>query len=155
MPTPLVINAAAFNDRARIEVRVAAVDKTAQGALRTALTYLYLDDGPTNLPRPRLVVAEFHLDATERIVVRWLATRTSGSLRKTYGAQALLAARRSRYRCEACGFADVRTLNIDHVDGRVVGTAFACLCANCHAIKSRKLDWTGVKPITTTRRSVV
>lgn len=145
MITPLVINAEAFNNDSHIEARVSAVGAGAQGALRTALCFLYQDDGPINLPRLRLVVAEEFLDEAERVVIRWLYTRTNGSLRKTYGSAALLAARVSRYRCEVCGFPDVRVLNIDHVDGRVVGTAFACLCANCHAIKSRKHDWTGLK----------
>lgn len=145
MTTPLVIEAEAFNNDSLVEARVSAVGANAQGALRTALRYLYHDDGPLNLPRQRLFLAYEFLDDAERIVIRWLYTRTNGSLRKTYGAAALLAARVSRYRCEVCGFRDVRVLNIDHVGGRVVGTAFACLCANCHAIKSRKHDWTGLK----------
>lgn len=145
MTIPLVIDAESFNNSSLIEARVVGVGASAQGALRTALCFLYQDDGPLNLPRQRLVLAEEFLDEAERIVIRWLYTRTNGSLRKTYGSAALVAARVSRYRCEVCGFPDVRVLNIDHVDGRVVGTAFACLCANCHAIKSRKHDWTGLK----------
>src|SRR5262249_44205084 len=116
------------------------------GSLRTALGYLYKDDGPVNLPRDRLRVAEPHLEAAETIVIRWLYTRTNGSLRSSYGAAALRAARASRYRCEVCKFADVRVLNLDHVNGRVTGTPFACLCANCHTLKSRESDWTGEKP---------
>lgn len=145
MTTPLVVDAEAFNNHSLIEERVSAVAAGAQGALRTALCYLYQDNGPLNLPRQRLLVAEEFLDDAERVVIRWLSTRTNGSLRKAYGSAALLAARASRYRCEVCGFQDVRVLNIDHVDGRVIGSAFACLCANCHAIKSRKHDWTGLK----------
>lgn len=144
--TPLIaISGEAFNNDFLIEARVLAIDADAQGALRTALRYLYKDNGPLNLPRQRLIIANEFLDDAERIVIRWLFTRTNGNLRKTYGSAALLAARMSRYRCEVCGFSDVRVLNIDHVDGHVVGSAFACLCANCHAIKSRKRDWTGVK----------
>lgn len=145
MTAPLVIDADAFNNDSRIEARVSAVGLGLQGSLRTALCYLYQDHGPLNLPRQRLIMAEEFLDQAERVVIRWLATRTNGSLRRTYGSAALIAARTSRYRCEACGFQDVRVLNIDHVGGHVVGTAFACLCANCHAIKSRKHDWTGLK----------
>lgn len=145
MTTPLAIDAECFNNSSLIEARVDVVVPSAQGALRTALCFLYQDDGPLNLPRQRLIVAEEFLDDAERVVIRWLYTRTNGSLRKAYGSAALLAARMSRYRCEVCGFTDVRVLNIDHVDGRVVGTAFACLCANCHAIKSRKHDWTRLK----------
>jgi hypothetical protein len=37
-------------------------------------------------------------------------------------------------------------MNLDHVNGRVAGTPFACLCANCHTIKSRANDWNGEKP---------
>lgn len=145
MPDSISINLEAFNNTALVDERVAATDVSARGALRTALNYLYKDDGPINLPRGRLLAAEPHLHLAERIVIRWLYTRTNGSLRKTYGVDALRAARSSRYRCEACGFSDVRVLNIDHVDGRVEGTAFACLCANCHTIKSRESDWSGVK----------
>lgn len=147
MTTPLVIDAEAFNNDSLIEARVSVVGVDAQGALRTALRFLYQDKGPLNLPRQRLIVADEFLDDAERIVIRWLFTRTNGSLRKTYGSAALLAARVSRYRCEVCAFPDVRVLNIDHVDGRVLGTSFACLCANCHAIKSRKHDWTGRKVV--------
>lgn len=145
MPDTISIDFEAFNNDARVDDRVAAVDVAARGALRTALNYLYKDDGPINLPRDRLLTAEPHLGPAEKIVIRWLYTRTNGSLRKSYGADALRAARSSRYRCEVCGFSDVRVLNIDHVDGRVEGTAFACLCANCHTIKSRESDWSGEK----------
>lgn len=145
MPDSISIDLDAFNNEALIDERVAAVDVSARGALRTALNYLYKADGPINLPRDRLLTAEPHLGLAEKIVIRWLYTRTNGSLRKTYGADALRAARSSRYRCGVCGFSDVRVLNIDHVDGRVEGTAFACLCANCHTIKSRESDWSGEK----------
>jgi hypothetical protein len=134
-----------FNDIAQIEFRVNAVSKKERGSLRSALRYLYEDDGPVNLLKARLRVAQPHLEEAERIVTRWLHPRTNGHLRKSYGPDALRAARASRYRCEHCGFADVRVLNLDHVNGRVAGALFACLCANCHAIKSRKFDWTGEK----------
>jgi len=139
------IDTAAFNNDTLIAERVAAAADRDRGALRTTLNYLYMDDGPVNLPRKRLLAAEPHLSLAERIIVRWLYTRTNGNLRRTYGADALRAARTGRYRCQVCGFSDVRVLNIDHVDGRIAGTAFACLCANCHTIKSRKCDWSGKK----------
>jgi hypothetical protein len=107
------------------------------------LKYLYMDDGPVNLPRGRLKITKPYLDDAERILIQWLQTRTNGSERKNYGKDALCAARRSRYCCERCGFADVRALNLDHVEGRVADASFACLCANCHAIKSRENDWKG------------
>jgi hypothetical protein len=142
----LSIDRRRFNNDRHIANRILLVPTADRGALRTTLLYLYMDNGPRNLPRNRLLLAEPYLEDAERLVVRWLYTRTSGGLRSTYGATALIAARTSRYRCSVCNFADVRVLNLDHVDGRVNGTTFACLCANCHTIKSRKSDWTGTKP---------
>jgi hypothetical protein len=134
-----------FNDHAWVRRRVEKAPAGQRSALDSALRYLYLDDGPLNLPRDRLQLAFDLLEGPEQVVVRWLYTRTNGSLRKSYGKGALREARAARYRCRQCGFADVRALNIDHVDGRVAETIFACLCANCHTIKSRTLDWTGLK----------
>jgi hypothetical protein len=142
----ITIDGSRFNDDGYIESRIANAPVADRSSLRTALGYLYRDNGPVNLPRDRLHVAEPHLEAAELLVMRWLYTRTTGNLRSSYGAAALLAARGSRYRCEVCQFGDVRVLNLDHVKGHVVGTPFACLCANCHAIKSRASDWTGQKP---------
>ena len=141
------IDLARFNDAEYIESRVMIVPELHRGSLRTALNYLYQDTGPINLPRTRLQTADPYFEPSERVVVRWLYTRTNGSLRSKYGSDALRAARSNRYRCEACGFEDVRVLNLDHVNGRVIGTPFACLCANCHTIKSRESDWTGEKSI--------
>lgn len=147
MPDSFEVDKSRFNNETHIESRVAAVPVKDRGSLRTALAYLYYDDGPINLPRDRLVAATPHLEVVERLVIRWLYTRTNGKLRRSYGAGALHAARGSRYRCQVCNFADVRVLNLDHVNGRVSGTPFACLCANCHTIKSREIDWTGEKPL--------
>ena len=132
-----------FDSSDYIGSRLTIAPEPAQGALRTALSYLYLSEGPINLPRDRLKLAEVHLEPRERVLARWLHTRTNGNLRSTYGAKALQAARSGRYRCAECGFADVRALHLDHVDGRVAMTEFACLCANCHNIKSREHDWSG------------
>lgn len=143
----LTINGSRFNDAAYIETRVAAVPAPDRGSLRTALRYLYLNDGPHNLPAKRLRSAKAHLEAAELLVIRWLFTRTNGRLRNSFGTPALRAARLARYRCQECGFPDIRVLNLDHVDGRVEGTPFACLCANCHTIKSRAQDWTGTKRV--------
>lgn len=82
MPDTISIDLEAFNNDALVDDRVAAVDVAARGALRTALNYLYKDDGPINLPRGRLLTVEPHLDLAEKIVIRWLYTRTNGSLRK-------------------------------------------------------------------------
>lgn len=145
MPQPFEIDTSRFNNEAYLAGRIAQAQDADKGSLSTALKYLYTDQGPLNLPRARLKQAEPYLDAAERVVVRWLATRTNGSGRGDYGKEALRAARASRYRCSRCDFADVRALNLDHVDGRTAGTTFACLCANCHSIKSRKMDWSGRK----------
>jgi hypothetical protein len=142
VPKQIAVVASRFNNDGHIESRVATIPEADRSLLRTALSYLYRDDGPVNLPRKRLLAAEPYLEVAERLVIRWLYTRTNGNLRSKYGAGALRAARTSRYRCEVCGFADVRVLNLDHVHGHVAGTPFACLCANCHTIKSRKCDWT-------------
>jgi hypothetical protein len=136
-----------FDDQSYIETRVAKAAPADQSALRSALNYLYRSNGPLNLNRAHMKAATAYLDPGEQVVMRWLYTRTNGSLRKTYGATALMAARSARYRCETCSFDDVRVLNLDHVKGRVEGTPFACLCANCHTIKSRQFDWNGQKRI--------
>jgi hypothetical protein len=140
----LSIDPTRFNDNAFIQNRLSMAALLDRGSLHTALKYLYMDDGPINLPRDRLKLAKPYLDEAERILIQWLQTRTNGSERKNYGKDALIAARRSRYRCQQCTFPDVRTLNLDHVEGRVIGASFACLCANCHTIKSREKDWNGV-----------
>jgi len=131
-----------FDNPDYIEHRVRALPISSQGALRTALRYLYLSNGPVNLPRKRLKIAESFLDPAELMLVRWLYTRTNGKERRNYGANALIQARFAHYRCERCGFPDVRTIELDHVRG-IVGKTFSCLCANCHTTKSRKEDWTG------------
>ena len=134
-----------FSNETYIEKRVGQVPSQFRGSFRTVLRYLYLQNGPTNLPKDRLTLSIPYLDSSETIVVRWLRTRTNGSQRKNYGAPALKVARNAKYKCEECGFPDVRTLHLDHIQGRLSGSQFRCLCANCHNIKSRKEDWTGVK----------
>lgn len=132
-----------FDNQELLEARVAAAPPAVQGSLRTVLTYLYQSDGPKNLPSDRLALARAQLEPAEWIAAKWLQTRTNGSEKKNYGHGVLKAARAARLRCQACGFSDVRALNMDHVEGRVEGATFACLCANCHAIKSRAFDWSG------------
>lgn len=132
-----------FDDPEYIERRLSAVPREAVGSLRTTLTYLYSSSGPINLPRPRFKISKPLLEPAEYILVRWLFTRTNGSERKNYGASALRAARCQRYRCEHCGHADIRVLHLDHIAGRKTDGGFACLCANCHMLKSRQHDWSG------------
>ncbi len=132
-----------FDNKEHIEKRLQNVPEAVRGSVKTALQYLYLRDGPKNLPADRKRLAEPYLDSAERILVRWLHPRTNGQYRKTYGYPALRCARRAQYRCERCGIADVRVLEFDHVEGRGSNKRFAVLCANCHRIKSRAVDWGG------------
>lgn len=134
-----------FNNARDIDRRLLRVPEAAHSSVQTALRYLYLDDGPRNLKRRQLKEAEQYLDDAEGVVIRWLQTRTNGHLKKSYGYPALRCARQARYRCEKCGNSDVRVLEFDHIRGRVAGSGLDCLCANCHRIKSRELDWTGQK----------
>jgi len=71
-------------------------------------------------------------------LLNWLKTRTNGKERKSFGKKSLIAARNSRYKCEICKYPDIRTLQLHHIKGRIKDTEFACLCANCHQIKSRQ-----------------
>lgn len=135
--TSWIIPPERFNNSAWVEARVTSVPEFAQKKLRTALSYLYFDDGVINLPRDALLVAERVLEPAEAHLGRWLYTRTNGSERKRYGTDAVKAARLARHRCSECGHPDVRTLQIDHVEGRVGPTALQCLCANCHQIKTK------------------
>jgi hypothetical protein len=136
-----------FDNPQFIDERLAKVSSEVVGALKTTLSYLYLAKGPINLPRSRLKASEPHLEPAEKILARWLQTRTNGSERKNYGKAALLAARRQRYRCEHCGHADIRVLHLDHVKGHAHHDEFACLCANCHMLKSRRFDWSGASDV--------
>lgn len=130
-----------FNNPTWIESRLLKCDPTDRGALKTTLAYLYLDAGPINLPADRFRRAEKYLDKAERTVTRWKITQTNGSGRAKYGTAAGVEARAARYRCRRCGYADVRALHTDHVGGKLANKGFACLCANCHCIKSREHDW--------------
>jgi hypothetical protein len=131
-----IIDQSWFDNGTALEQRIADAAMEDQGSLRTALTYLYLSDGPMNLPAKRRKVALPYLDVAERIALTWLYTRTNGSERKRYGIRVMPAARRARLRCERCGMPDVRTLNLDHINGRSGPTEFQVLCANCHHLKN-------------------
>lgn len=147
VPDEFVIPSERFDNPSFIQDRVDAAPSAVQGCLKTALRFLYETQGPTNLPLARKKVAEPYLEERERIVARWLSTRTNGSERKNYGRDALRAARSARCRCADCGFPDVRCLHLDHVEGRKGPlSTFRVLCANCHQIKSRKKDW-GARPV--------
>lgn len=142
VPDEFVIPSERFDNQSFIQKRVDAAPSAVQGYLRTALRFLYETQGLKNLPADRKKVAWDYLEEGERIVANWLSTRASGSERANYGQGALQAARSARYRCEDCGFPDVRCLQLDHVQGKKNPlSTFRVLCANCHQIKSRKEDW--------------
>ncbi|WP_172198759.1 hypothetical protein [Saccharibacillus qingshengii] len=108
-----------------------------------ALSFLYTDEGPTKYSLKEYNKIENLFELKEKVVLRWLITRTTGRLKNEYGVKAITAARESRYRCKSCGYPDVRALHLDHIQGKIEDADFDCLCANCHNIKSRKYDWTG------------
>lgn len=103
-----------LNNAELIELRVQKVPTDSQSALRLVLSYMYLIDGPTNLRNPQYREAEPYLTAYEIILSRYLKSRTNGTGRRAYGKPALHHMRKVGYKCECCGFQDVRTLNLDH-----------------------------------------
>ncbi|MHB8128957.1 MAG: hypothetical protein ACYDEX_08160 [Mobilitalea sp.] len=130
-----------FNNQLHIEERVSSIPKEHQNLFHAVLDYLYNDNGTTNMADNKNHIIEMYLDNTEKIVAKWLKTRTNGSKKRRYGYKSLLSARSARYRCSVCGFPDIRVLELDHIDKDNPDTDFACLCANCHNIKSREMDW--------------
>jgi len=131
-----------FNNKSWINNRLKSVNPQDYHAVQKTLRYLYEDNASMNLPRNHFKIAEKYLDTAEKIVARWLITRTNGSERKNYGPFAGIEAKESRYRCRNCSSSDVRVLYLDHVAGRKSDKKeFRCLCANCHMIKSRESDW--------------
>jgi len=131
-----------FDNLRYIERRVSQAETSHQGRLKSLLKYLYLTEGPRNLPRNAYKTAEIYLSPSEDVAVRWLKSRTNGSARKLYGYNALKAVRESRLRCANCGNSDVRVLQLDHKKKKLANKSkFTCLCANCHQIKSRLENW--------------
>lgn len=130
-----------------IERRCEGLERKVADSLSLILRYLYLADGPINLRNPQFNPAADAklLTPAELIMVRYLKARTNGNARRRYGEAALRAARKARYRCEACGNADVRVLVLDHAFGSKDVENFFMFCADCHQIKSRLFDWTGKK----------
>jgi len=128
-----------------IEVRCRGLDKTVAASLSLTLRYLYLTDGPINLRNPQFNPCAELLSPAELVMVRYLKSRTNGGGRRHYGEAALRAARKAKYRCEACSNGDVRVLVLDHALGSKDVKNFFMFCADCHQIKSRLFDWTGKK----------
>lgn len=129
-----------------IEARIAVVTESDRDALRLALGYLYLDDGPLSIARDSKTQAEQYLTPVELFVFQWLYKRTDGKLRRLYGPATLEAVKRSRYRCEKCDFADVRALHIEKADyDEEIGRhRFACLCANCNTVEARTKEMAAI-----------
>ena len=121
-----------------------------KGNFISALKYLYLDDKNGGIStfgkKVKNVILENHLlEPREVMIFKYLFTRTNGSEKYYYGAPAIAAAKKAKYRCEECNNPDVRTLCLDHVwDGNAL-LGFRMLCCNCHSIKSREEDWKGDK----------
>ena len=136
-----IIPSERFNNRSYIEERVSSVPKVHQILFRAVLDYLYNENGTTNMANNKNHIIELYLEDAEKLLARWLKARTNGSYKGKYGYKALLSARNAKYRCSVCGYPDVRVLELDHIEKDNPNTDFACLCANCHNIKSRDKDW--------------
>lgn len=121
-------------DRARL---VADADKAR--CVFLALKYLYLS-GKLNMQKRLMNSAMPFLEPSEQLMLRYLFNRSNGGLRQRYGHAAVAEAKASKFCCRDCGFGDVRTLTLDHVEGRGA-KQFRMLCANCHQIKSREKEW--------------
>jgi hypothetical protein len=135
-----------LNNPELIEKQVQEAPEESRPALRLVLSYLYIQDGPTNLRNPQYRLAEPYLRPYEVVMGRYLKSRTNGTGRRVYGKPALHHVRKVGYKCECCGFQDVRALHLDHAHGRE-HSVFFLLCANCHNIKSRLFDWLGEKRV--------
>ena len=127
MIEPMTIDPARFDDAALIESGPPGMTFS----VRLCDTSIRMTARSTCQQETRKA-AEPYLDPAERILVGWLAIRTEGYLGDSDGMAEMTAARSARYRREERGYADVRVLNLDEVDGRS-----ACLCANCHVILTR------------------
>jgi hypothetical protein len=139
------IDPASINNVKSIATRCEGLEKKVAASLKLVLSYLYLMKGPLNLRNKQFEPSKLLLSPAELVMVRYLKTRTNGNGRKRYGQPALLAARKAKYRCEACDNGDVRVLVLDHAFGREDVENFFMFCADCHQIKSRLFDWTGQK----------
>lgn len=131
------LNPLFFDNKIEIDKRLAQCEKEKAGKLKSVLSYLYLQDGPGNLHKfARLKPVEVYLSKAEIKAARWLSTLTTRS-RKIYGKNALIAFRAAKGKCNKCGFADVRCLEIDHTNSvRNCDSPQECICANCHKIET-------------------
>lgn len=125
-----------------INDRVSRLPESDREAIGHVLRYLYLNDGPTTVPRSAKPIAERHLSDTEHVVFPWLYKRTDGKLRRLYGVKALEAVKNSDYKCARCGYGDVRALHIEKAefDEETKIQHFVCVCANCNTIGAREKE---------------
>jgi hypothetical protein len=72
------IDGTLIGDGDSIEARVAVVTESDRDALRWALGYLYLDDGPISVARDSKMQAEQYFTPVELFVFQWLHKRTDG-----------------------------------------------------------------------------
>lgn len=135
-----------------INARLASIEEGSRAAVELVLRYLFVSGGPHTIDRSAKTLAEEHLSPAEKFVLQWLYKRTDGKLRRHYGPGVLDAVKRSRYRCERCGFRDVRALNLEKTErdepeaesgskGRV---NLVCLCANCNTVAARAKEMAAV-----------
>ena len=124
-----------------IATRLTTIEEAKRESVGAVLRYLFVSGGPKNITREQKTAAETELTPVEQFVLQWLHKRTDGKLRRHYGPGVLSAVKRALYRCERCGFADVRALNLERqrVDEASVErkNSFICICANCHTVESR------------------
>ena len=140
-----VIPADSLNNFPRIEKRIEKIPETnGQIAMDMVLNYLYMQTGRVSLTTRIYRFAEPWLTDAERILIKYLKSRTNGVGRKAYGVEALRYMQEKKFRCEICDEGDVRCLNLDHRKSRHE-KSFYLFCANCHHIKSRLFDWSGTK----------
>jgi len=128
------------NSSSYVNRRLSAAPQEIATVLGRCLRYLYLDK--RNIDRATIRRAESSLEPPERLLLRYLQTRSSGSEKKRYGHEAVAEAKAAKFRCRDCGRSDVRVLTLDHVHGNG-SKVFRLLCANCHQLKSRVQDWAG------------
>ncbi len=111
-----------------------------QPQLKDVLEYIYLASS-NNCSKSKLRKVERYLDIEEIYLSNWLTNKTNDTKGKVaFGPNAIIEAKEALYKCRECSQNDVRTLEIDHVDGDRSNKArgnFKCLCGSCHNIKTR------------------
>ena len=150
IPAEYTIDPTYFNNKPALDARAANLPVPADKAFfRKALGFLYLTEVKNSpleadrlLKSDRRTLLSHYLTPAEWQIFKNL-TKFAHSSRKRYGHAAVQAAREDRYRCRICKMPDVRTLEMDHVNGRSDTQNFQLLCSNCHKIKSREVDWKG------------